>query len=172
MKNSKSLLVQRRAVILVFIISIAVSLEPAYPQTHRIILLVKQTPLHGGTTIPAVGLHYFDPNTLVTLTAIPGSGYKFIYWLGDVADPAKSTTVTYLDTPKIIIAVFERLEYASAASQQLTYGAPEGGGGLVSTTPDYTVRPWRPDTINRIPIPEPTTLLLLAFAAAILRKKY
>jgi len=170
MKNTKALLVQRRAVILILVISVAALLEPAYCQAPRIVLLVKQTPPYGGTTIPAVGLHYFDPNALVTLTAIPESGYKFVYWLGDVADPTKSTTVTYLDTPKIIIAVFEHIEYEFVASKQPTYGAPGRGGGLTPTAPDYVGRRWQPDTTDEIPIPEPAIFLLFAFAAAILRK--
>jgi len=71
-------------------------------------LLVQQTPPQGGDVSPNCGVHDIDKNGVVTLTATPKPGYQFAYWLGDVSDASSSSTVTSLESPKMVIAVFER----------------------------------------------------------------
>ena len=83
---------------------------PAYCQTPDVALLLQQTPSKGGAITPTAGVHHFELNSEITLTAAPKPGYQFLYWLGDVSDPAATKTVVYLDKPKIVIAIFGRTE--------------------------------------------------------------
>jgi hypothetical protein len=141
-------------------------------------LLLQQTPPQGGSVQPGIGLHLFDLNAQVTLTAVPKSGYQFVYWLGDVEDPISSTTVTYLDGPKIIIAVFERVanefliveeEATSAPNQGLmkhsadyAIGLEEAGGHKRPPHYHYPEQPKDKDFPVPEPVPEPVTIALLA----------
>lgn len=103
-------------------------LIPAYAQTNTVALMLQQTPLQGGEINIGQGIHKFEPNTEVTLVAVPKPGYQFVYWLGDVSEPTANRTVTYLDAPKIIIAVFDRAEYDSLLGRERrSSGAPIGG---------------------------------------------
>ena len=111
---------------------------PAYCQTPDVALLLQQTPAKGGVMTPIAGVYHFELNSEVTLTAIPEPGYQFVYWLGDVSDPAATSTVVYLDKPKIIIAVFEQAEYGVLAGEVgPSGGGGGGGGGLVTTIANY-----------------------------------
>ena len=102
---------------------------PAYCQTSDVALLLQQTPAKAGAITPIAGVHHFELNSEVTLTAEPKPGYQFLYWLGDVSDPAATSTVVYLDKPKIIIAVFEQAEYGSLDAEGGLSGGGGGGGG-------------------------------------------
>lgn len=84
---------------------------PAKSQIEDTALLLQQTPDEGGVVQPTQGVHHFQKDSTVTLKAVPNPGYQFVYWLGDVADATTSTTTVYLDTPKIVIAVFERTTF-------------------------------------------------------------
>jgi hypothetical protein len=87
---------------------------------------------------PIAGVYHFELNSEVTLTAVPKPGYQFVYWLGDVSDPAATNTIVYLDKPKIIIAVFEQSEYGVLAAEEgMPGGGGGGGGGLVTTVANY-----------------------------------
>ena len=109
---------------------------PAYCRTNGVALLLQQTPAKGGTISPAVGVHYFDLNTEITLTAVPKPGYQFVYWLGDVSDPTSNSTIAYIDAAKIIIAVFELSEYEFlAAVEERAKSIPTGG--LRRSAADY-----------------------------------
>jgi len=113
------------------------SYAPAYCQTPDVALLLQQTPAKGGATTPIAGVYHFELNSEITLTAIPEPGYQFVYWLGDVSDPAATSTVVYLDKPKIIIAVFEQAEYGVLAGEVGPSGGGGGGSGLVATVANY-----------------------------------
>jgi hypothetical protein len=108
---------------------------PAYCQTDGTVLLLQQSPPQGGTIIPEAGVHHFEPDTEVALSAIPNPGYQFVYWLGDVRDPTANTTIAYLDTPKIIIAVFERAKYEILPMDEMAKSTPYGG--LRHSAADY-----------------------------------
>jgi uncharacterized membrane protein YgcG len=112
---------------------------PAYSQTQDIVLLIEQTPVKGGEISPAAGVHHFKPDTEVTLTAVPKPGYKFVHWLGEVSDATASSTVVYLNKPKVIIAVFEQAEHGvSSDGEGLTAGGGGAPGGLFPTALDFS----------------------------------
>ena len=150
---------------------------PAYCQTQDIVLLIEQTPVKGGEITPGAGVHHFEPGSEVTLTANPKPGYQFVYWLGDVSDSTSSSTVVYLNKPKVIIAVFEKTENGASAGG----GLSSGGGGIFPTALDLSrpggfggggggggkAKPQKliyfvKDTKPTPEVPEPATGLLLA----------
>ncbi len=111
---------------------------PAYCQTPEVALLLQQSPAKGGVITPIAGVYHFELNSEITLTAVPKPGYQFVYWLGDVSDPAATNTIVYLDKPKIIIAVFEQSEYGVLAAEEgMPGGGGGGGGGLATTVANY-----------------------------------
>jgi hypothetical protein len=114
---------------LILMLALAFGPRFANAQADGTILLLQQSPPNGGAISPAVGVHTFDQNANVTLTATPKPGFQFVYWLGDVSDTTASTTAAYLDTPKIIIAVFERVKYDFALFEELPPSRAGGGGG-------------------------------------------
>jgi uncharacterized membrane protein YgcG len=112
---------------------------PAYSQTQDIVLLLEQTPVKGGEISPAAGVHHFKAGTEVILTAVPKPGYKFVHWLGEVSDATASSTVVYLNKPKVIIAVFEQAEQGvSSDGENLTAGGGGAPGGLFPTALDFS----------------------------------
>jgi len=73
------------------------------------------------------------------LTAVAKPGYKFIYWLGEVSDATASSTIAYLNKPKVIIAVFEQAEHGiSADGKGLSAAGGGGPGGLFPTALDLS----------------------------------
>jgi hypothetical protein len=112
---------------------------PAYCQTPDVALLLQQTPSKGGAITPTAGVHHFELNSEITLTAEPKPGYQFLYWLGDVSDPAATKTVVYLDKPKIVIAIFEQTENGTLVEEVglSLGGGGAGGSGLVNTVANF-----------------------------------
>lgn len=135
MKRNSSIFIGWKVVILALVIIASGLPEPAYCQTDGTALLLQQTPLQGGKITPAVGIHKFELNTELTLTAVPEPGYQFIYWLGDVSDPTVNNTTVYLDAPKIVIAVFERARFEFLIVEKEAKSAPFGG--LRRSVADY-----------------------------------
>lgn len=92
-------------------------------------VLIEQSPIHAGTINPGLGIHKMAVGATITLTAMPKPGYRFLYWVGDVSNPASMATQMRVDAPKIVIAVYERDEFEIPLeiSQEIPSGAPMGG---------------------------------------------
>ena len=127
-----------RIMLVIAIIAFGLTI-PAYCQTQDIVLLLEQTPVKGGEITPVAGVHHFKPGTEVMLTAVAKPGYKFVHWLGEVSDATASSTVAYLNKPKVIIAVFEQAEHGiSPDGDGLSAGGGGGPGGLFPTALDFS----------------------------------
>lgn len=138
MKGPASVLRGWKATIVTIAVIAAGLFMPAQSRGSDVALLLQQTPLDGGIVTPSPGVHFFAPNSEIVLTATPNPGYKFIYWLGDVGDPTANRTITYLNKPKIIIAIFEPIEDSTSF---IGRGSVGGGrvtsGGLIAAAADY-----------------------------------
>ena len=159
----------------------AVLSTPVYCQVPRVTLTLQQSYARGGTIIPGPGVHDFTLNSEVTLTAISKPGYRFVCWLGDVADSTSSTTIVFLDKPKVVIAVFEQNEYDTSSIEANTSGGAGGGSVAIvyRSPPMYNPLgaycfglplylwwiPRRPCVPPHRPIPEAATALLLALGS-------
>lgn len=86
------------------------------------VLLAKPSPADGGVVEAQAG-----EGGVVTLSASPSNGYRFMYWLGDVADPTAQVTTAATNAPKLVIAVYERTDFP----EMVPLGG--AGGGLFST---------------------------------------
>jgi len=122
-------------------IIVAGLLAPAYSQTQSVTLMLEQTPVKGGDIAPGPGVYNFQTGSEVILTATAKPGYKFVHWLGDVSDATATSTVVYLNEPKVIIAVFEQSE-SNALGKEREYlsvgGGGGGGSGLMPTALDLS----------------------------------
>jgi len=107
-----------------------------YALDNSIALLIQQSPVDGGVVTPELGVHKFESGSEIALVATPKPGYQFIYWIGDVTDPTSSRTTVYLDSPKIIIAVFERSAFEFLVTDELADIRP--GGGMYPSPADYS----------------------------------
>lgn len=158
--------------------------EPGQCQNSSTLLL-QQSPPNGGNLNHNTGTHQFKLNSKVTLSAVPRPGYKFVYWLGDVSDSTSASTTAYLDSPKLIIAVYEREEnpfefsgdekgslnsmesatsraYRSAADYS-RQGGGGGGGKRQKNTPGLYSYPAESESV-----PEPATMVLYALGSLFL----
>ncbi len=91
-----------------------------YEQEQGYCLLVQASPVDTGFVTPEPGVHRIGLNETVVLKAVPKPGYRFLYWLGDVDNPTANETIINLDSPKIVIAVFER----DASGKVVAFHAP------------------------------------------------
>jgi uncharacterized repeat protein (TIGR02543 family) len=85
-------------------------------------------PAGGGSTTPAPGIQSIDDGTVVGLTAVPGAGYRFVDWSGDVADPASAGTSVTMDADQTVTANFRKVH-------TLTLAVSPTGGGSTSPAP-------------------------------------
>jgi hypothetical protein len=162
---------------------------PAYCEQDGTALMLEITPSQGGYLNIAPGVHTYDRFAEVTLTATPKPGYQFVYWLGNVTDATTGTTTVFLDSPKIVIAVFERSKFDLVELEEGPQGSAGGGGlvrsgGLSDTSLERAVsgRPTEfhphkpnqdvpedvpvPENAPPVPVPEPATVIL--FCAGLL----
>ncbi len=93
----------------------------------NIALMIQQSPSAGGAVNIGEGVHEYPMGSQVSLTATPSDGYQFVYWLGDVSDSTSPRTYANLDSPKIIIAVYERVEYDFISMEAGSKSMPQGG---------------------------------------------
>jgi len=63
-----------------------------------------------GSTEPAVGTHEYNKGDVVSITAIPGEGWQFDGWSGDVTDPQLAMTTLIVTSDKTVTADFSQVE--------------------------------------------------------------
>ncbi len=136
MKPGGPLFIGWRGLISAIAIIVCWLFAPAYCQTPDVALLLQQTPSKGGAITPIAGVHHFELNSRITLTAAPKPGYQFLYWLGDVSDPGAIKTVVYLDKPKIVVAIFGQTGDGKLVEEKGS-SFSGGGSGLVNTFTDF-----------------------------------
>ena len=182
MKTNYPAYVGFKGVLFTFVILVICIFTPAYCQSQQMTLLVQQTPNEGGAVTPLAGAYKYEQGSEVALTATPNTGYEFLYWLGDVSDQESISTTVHLDKPKIVIAVFERINGNLDASNNIsgggggglgsnpvTIGQPvslSGGGGKAQKQTVYVPAGDKPPVV-----PEPATGLLLALGSLFTFKK-
>ena len=136
MKNNSIKISKRLVIGVVLVAALAILPRPAHAFDDGMAIMVEQTPVQGGYVTPEAGVHKFESGSEIVLTAVPKPGYQFIHWIGDVAESTSSRTTVYLDSPKIIIAVFERSEFEFLVTDELSDIRP--GGGLHGSPADYS----------------------------------
>lgn len=176
----------KKVLFLAFSVVLAVALAPAQCQTAGMTLFLQQSPFEGGIVTPSPGVYLFNPDSQIELTAVPKPGYRFVCWLGDVGDATANSTVTYLNAPKVIVAVFERCGYEDVygggagggvnTTEDIGGSVPHyssGGGGYnpPSNPPDEPPSDPPNDPPPNVPTPEPTTILLLGSGCLMLLRK-
>jgi hypothetical protein len=164
---------------------------PAYCEQDGIALMMQLSPVEGGKVNIEPGVHMYDRDSAVTLKAVPNPGYQFVYWVGNVTEPSASTTIVHLDGPKIVIAVFERSKFEIIdVAEQPQISVSGGGlyrsrvergydasGAIVQRPPSFHTPsiPHKPPVPEGndppAPVPEPTTILLLAGGMFALNKR-
>ena len=69
-------------------------------------LTISSDPDDGGTTTPSSGIHAYNENTVVNISAVPREGYVFENWTGNVSDPDAASTSVTMSSDQSIIAHF------------------------------------------------------------------
>ena len=165
---------------IVIIVVVLGCIAPLMAQDSKLALLVQKSPEYGGSVTPLAGVNMVGERQLVEINAVPKDGYEFVHWLGEVTESTNRNTTVLLDSPKIVVAVFERAELATVASSGVE-AAPASGGGAprVSSaspssglqglsSPGYVSPPRKP---TPTPVPEPATMLILGTGALMLARK-
>lgn len=167
--NSKSGYCAAVACCAILLLCLAV---PAYCEEDGTALMLEISPSEGGYLNIAPGVHSYDRFAEVTLTATPKPGYQFVYWLGNVTDATTGTTTVLLDSPKMVIAVFERNKFETIGLEDyMVVGEGSGGlvrsGGLSDTSLEEAEGGRRPESHHPghnddipVPVPEPATVTL------------
>lgn len=136
MKNNNIKILKQLGIVGILTAAFIMLSQKTYAFSDGTALLVQQSPVDAGIVTPEAGVHKFESGSEVVVTAVPKPGYQFVHWIGDVADSTSSRTTAYLDSPKIIIAVFERSKFEFLITDELSDIAP--GGGLVRSPADYS----------------------------------
>lgn len=79
----------------------------------------------GITTPEADDYNYFQ-GAAVDITANPDSGWRFVNWDGDVADPGSRTTAVTIDADKTVTANFSPVRY-----NRWSVGGIVAGGAII-----------------------------------------
>lgn len=69
-------------------------------------LTIGVSPAGSGTTTPSTGVHNYNENNVVNITANAGAGYTFSSWTGDVAAPGSASTTVTMNSNKTVTANF------------------------------------------------------------------
>ena len=115
------------------------------------LLRVFASPSRGGTVTKSPDGTEYAPGTVVTLTAIPASGYQFTRWEDSVTGTANPTTVT-MNASKSVTAVFT----VPPSWQAPGISAPQTGtiGVAYSVTMTYSSWPQTASSLDRLELEE------------------
>jgi hypothetical protein len=89
-------------------------------------LTVNTSPANGGTTNPPGGPFSETFNSVVVLTATPNTGYRFVNWLGAVANAASPSTTVIMDQAQTVTAQFAPLPASMTGSLSAKSGPQNG----------------------------------------------
>jgi len=104
--------------------------ESGSQQTTDFVLKVTGKPIAGGTVTLSPVKKSYDAGEVVTLTAMPSSGYTFKSW----SDGSTTATTTFkMDTNKTITANFKSI---IPATYVLSTAANPAGGGTITVNPN------------------------------------
>ena len=78
---------------------------------NMFVLTMDMNDTDGGVTIPSAGTHTYAADTVVTVTAVPAGGYRFVNWSGPVTDADSSTTTVTMTGNITVTANFEKVDY-------------------------------------------------------------
>jgi hypothetical protein len=175
--------------LLIMGMAFAAGLPAAAADDAGFALLVQSSPVDGGNVTPGIGVHKVQIGGKMQLTAVPRTGFRFLYWVGDVGQIDTAETTVEMSGPKLVVAVFVRERFddmlpAGVISGPATGGAYASSGpatsgrgyGTAQYIPDYSgySTPTTPEEDNStlVPeVPEPATVLLLAAGAVALARK-
>jgi hypothetical protein len=144
-------------------------------------LLLQSSPVNGGNIAPGNGVHKVQIGDQVKVVAVPSTGYRFLYWIGDVGEVGTAQTFVRMDSPKLVVAVFEREQFDKLPEVGIVGGASADSGGLVkspssSSASSVSISGYRGDSNvtyvienETIKTPEPATLFLLGLGAVATR---
>ena len=115
-----------------------------FQKTYDLTMLV--SPQGGGTTSPAVGVHTYDEGTIVPITATPATGYRFVTWTGNVANPNSASSTVTMDGDKTVTAHFIAVYTLTMAADPAQGGTTDPGAGAHAyddgTVVDITATPF------------------------------
>lgn len=104
-------------------------------------LTMAVSPTGGGTTNPAVGTHTYEEGTVVSVTATPATGYRFVSWMGNVADANSATTTVTISSDQTVTANFEKISFSGITLASIPGGTFQMGSdsGYSDEKPVHTV---------------------------------
>ncbi|MHC4215294.1 MAG: PEP-CTERM sorting domain-containing protein [Planctomycetota bacterium] len=137
-KNDKHNFIIRRMVLGAMAVVLATASQSGYGQIYDYFdpdvdynpgycLLIEQSPIDAGKITPQSGIYNAELDEVVVLRAIARPGYQFVYWLGDVTDPTTNETTILMNSPKIVMAVFERSKFELPIEGGIVSGFGRGG---------------------------------------------
>lgn len=101
---------------------------------NQVTLVVAVNPTATGYTDPAEGSHAYVVGKVVSLVAVPRTGYRFVSWSGGVADPANPITTVTMTADKVVTANFQANRFTVVMAVN-----PQGSGSTIPSAGDTTV---------------------------------
>ncbi|MEN6308054.1 MAG: PEP-CTERM sorting domain-containing protein [Anaerohalosphaeraceae bacterium] len=162
--------------VLVFLFLVSLVMPVMAAEDAGYSLLLQPSPVDGGSIAPGNGVHKVQIGDQIKVVAVPRTGYRFLYWIGDVGEVGTAQTTVQMNSPKLVVAVFEREQFedlpdvimgggSSVGGLHASSGSSNSGSGFYSSSaaPDYYYgdSSTTEDDDGGTETPEPTTLLLL-----------
>jgi hypothetical protein len=123
------------------------------PPTPKVYLTIQRAPPEGGTTIPAPGVHAYDPGSKVTAMAFPAPGWSFDRWYlpwGESRDNPISFTI---NEDMVITAGFTQVAPPPPVPKVRLYLSAFEGGTTDPAPGVYEVDSGSAITVRALPSP-------------------